>query len=81
MTPRITGKYTQTTAGGETVKAFVPHPLPPARPQLEVDVATLTRAEQAIGRLAVAGSMVPSVDWFIYAFVRKEAPGALGPVS
>ena len=73
MTPRITGKYTKTTAGGETVKAFVPHPLPPARPQLEADAATLTRAEQAIGRLSVAGSMVPSVDWFIYAFVRKEA--------
>ena len=73
MAPRITGKYTKTTAGGETVKAFVPHPLPPARPQLEADAATLTRAEQAIGRLSVAGSMVPSVDWFIYAFVRKEA--------
>ena len=50
MAPRITGKYTKTTAGGETVKAFVPHPLPPARPQLEADAATLTRAEQAIGR-------------------------------
>lgn len=73
MAPRIAGKYTKTTAGGETVKAFVPHPLPPARPQLEADAATLTRAEQAIGRLSVAGSMVPSVDWFIYAFVRKEA--------
>ena len=73
MAPRITGKYTQTPAGGETVKAFVPHPLPPARPQLDVDAATLTKAEQAIGRLSVAGSMVPSVDWFIYAFVRKEA--------
>lgn len=73
MTSRVTGKHIQTTVGEETVKAFVPHPLPPSRPQLEVDAAALTRAEQAIGRLAVAGSMVPSIDWFIYAFVRKEA--------
>jgi Fic family protein len=31
------------------------------------------RAEQALARLEVAGEMVPSLDWFIYAFVRKEA--------
>ena len=30
-------------------------------------------AEQALVRLEVAGEMVPSLDWFIYAFVRKEA--------
>ena len=27
----------------------------------------------ALARLAVAGSMVPSTDWFLYGFVRKEA--------
>ena len=27
----------------------------------------------AIGRLDVAGAMVPSPDWFLYGFVRKEA--------
>jgi Fic family protein len=35
--------------------------------------ALLARAEQALARLEVAGAMVPSLDWFIYAFVRKEA--------
>jgi Fic family protein len=30
-------------------------------------------AEQALARLEVAGEMVPSLDWFIFAFVRKEA--------
>jgi Fic family protein len=31
------------------------------------------QAEQALLRLDLAGEMAPSVDWFIYAFVRKEA--------
>ncbi len=55
---------------------FVPHPLPPRKPPLEMEskrVALLARAEQALARLEVAGEMVPSLDWFIYAFVRKEA--------
>ena len=33
----------------------------------------LRAAEQALVRLELAGEMVPSLDWFIYAFVRKEA--------
>ncbi|MER9862287.1 Fic/DOC family N-terminal domain-containing protein [Mesorhizobium sp. M0185] len=33
----------------------------------------LGQAEQALVRLDLAGEMVPSLDWFIYAFVRKEA--------
>jgi Fic family protein len=33
----------------------------------------LRAAEQALIRLELAGEMVPSLDWFIYAFVRKEA--------
>jgi Fic family protein len=35
--------------------------------------ALLARAEHALARLEVAGEMVPSIDWFIYAFVRKES--------
>ncbi len=35
--------------------------------------ATLARAQHALARLEVAGEMVPSLAWFIYAFVRKEA--------
>src|SRR5690606_927349 len=35
--------------------------------------ARLRTAEQALARLELAGEMVASLDWFIYAFVRKEA--------
>jgi Fic family protein len=62
--------------GGEEVAAFVPHALPPADPPVVVDAALAERlraAEQALVRLELAGEMVPSLDWFIYAFVRKEA--------
>jgi Fic family protein len=73
---RVTGRNLVRTIGGEEVATFVPHPLPPRDPPLELDpkrAALLARAEQALARLEVAGEMVPSLDWFIYAFVRKEA--------
>lgn len=74
--PRTTGRHEHTAAAGEEVAAFVPHPLPPADPPLGVDgevADLLRRAEQGLARLEIAGEMVPSVEWFIYAFVRKEA--------
>jgi Fic family protein len=73
---RETGTYTTTTLAGEAVRAFVPHPLPPARPPLALNAALverLTAASAALDRLALAGAMVPSADWFLYGFVRKEA--------
>ncbi|OWJ69052.1 Fic family protein [Inquilinus limosus] len=76
MPKRATGRYERVTAGGEAVDAFLPFDLPPARPTLAIS-GTLERrlreAEQALLRLDLAGEMVPSLDWFIYAFVRKEA--------
>lgn len=76
MPKRATGRYERTTVGGEEVAAFVPHALPPVEPPLVVEAALAARlraAEQALVRLELAGEMVPSLDWFIYAFVRKEA--------
>lgn len=76
MPKRVTGRYERTLAGGEEVAAFVPHALPPSDPPVVVDGALgarLRAAEQALVRLELAGEMVPSLDWFIYAFVRKEA--------
>jgi len=73
---RITGRYERTLAGSEEVLAFVPLPLPPREPALDLDDQIgkrLRAAEHALARLDLAGEMVPSVDWFIYAFVRKEA--------
>ncbi len=76
MPKRATGRYERSTVGGEEVAAFVPHALPPVDPPVVVDAALAERlraAEQALVRLELAGEMVPSLDWFIYAFVRKEA--------
>ena len=73
---RKTGIYERTTVGGEEVAAFVPYPLPPKAPRLKVGPAlasVLGRAEAALARLELANAMVPSVDWLIYSFVRKEA--------
>lgn len=74
--PRTTGTYRVTTAGNEEVRAFVPVPLPPANPPLALDeslMALHAEAVAAVGKLSVAGAMVPSPQWFIYGFVRKEA--------
>ena len=73
---RVTGRYERTAVAGEEVRAFVPRPLPPVDPPLSLDseaLALLGRAERELSRLELAGEMVPSVDWFIYGFVRKEA--------
>ena len=74
--PRQTGTYITTTTGGESVRAFLPHPLPPAEPPLELSddiVRSHANALTALAQLTVAGNLVPSTDWFLYGFVRKEA--------
>ena len=73
---RSTGTYRTTEVAGEKVRAFVPHPLPPRNPRLGLTGALAglhAEALSAIQRLEVAGGMVPSPDWFLYGFVRKEA--------
>ncbi len=73
---RTTGVYQISKSGGEEVRAFVPHPLPPRDPPIVVEgpvAAALAEGNAALGRLAVAGAMVPSAEWFLYGFVRKEA--------
>jgi len=76
MPTRNTGRYQRVAIGGETLNAFIPEALPPKKPPLAIAGNLETRlrqAEQALVRLDLAGGMVPSLDWFIYAFVRKEA--------
>ena len=73
---RQTGVYERTSVGGEKVAAFVPHALPPSLPPLEVSrelESLLSRATESLRVLEVSGDMVPSIGWFVYAFVRKEA--------
>jgi cell filamentation protein, protein adenylyltransferase len=71
----LTGHYEVTAVGGEQVKAFVPHPLPPDAP-LELSHARqqlLERATLALGRLDSVTLLLPDPDLFLYAYVRREA--------
>lgn len=72
---RTTGTYAISTTRGESVRAFVPHPLPPADPTLSpAAYLDLNRqAELALARLAGVSGLVPSVDWLLYSAIRKEA--------
>jgi Fic family protein len=73
---RVVGTSERRTLAGEAVEAFVPESLPSRSPPIAMNatmVERLKRAEQALARLDLAGELVPSLDWFIYAFVRKEA--------
>jgi Fic family protein len=70
-----TGKYIETTTGGERVKAFVPDPLP-ASCSLELSPADMTRMDEAgraLGRLDGVATLLPDPSLFIYFYVRKEA--------
>jgi Fic family protein len=70
-----TGDYRTSIAGGETVRAFVPRPLPPA-PPLDLDPARqrlLERATLAVGRLDSVCTLLPDPQLFLYAYVRREA--------
>ncbi len=73
---RSAGSYISTSAAGETVQAFLPAPLPVSKPPLLIEgplASRLAKAEAAIRHLEIAAQMVPSMDWFLYGFVRKEA--------
>jgi len=74
--PRTTGTYETISVAGENVRAFIPHRLPPAKLDLKLagNLASLNqKAESGLAALEAAGRMVPSLDWFVYSFVRKEA--------
>jgi len=60
---------------GESVRAFIPHPLPPTGPALAQDsfIEQNRRAELALARLSGVSGLVPSVDWLLYSAIRKEA--------
>lgn len=75
MATRKTGRYVSTENNGETVRAFIPHPLPPV-PPIEMNQALevlLHDAEQSCRLLNLASKMIPNLEWFIYCFLRKEA--------
>ena len=72
---RITGIYETSSAGGESVRAFVPLPLPP-EPELDLGGQRLQLLEQAtlaVGRLDSVSTLLPNPQLFLYAYVRREA--------
>ena len=72
---RVTGSFVTSTTLGESVRAFVPHHLPPAAPVLEASsYAELNRtAELSLARLQGVAGLVPSIDWLLYSAIRQEA--------
>lgn len=72
---RISGNYQITTTLGESVKAFIPAPLPPSKPVLSPDcyVKQNQAAKLALARLSGVSSLVQSIDWLLYGAIRKEA--------
>lgn len=70
-----TGHYQTTTVGGETIRSFIPFPLPP-RPPLESTSTRQRMLEQAtlaLGRLDAISLLLPDPSIFLYAYVRREA--------
>ena len=75
MERQATGLFTTSVAGGEAVRAFVPHPLPPV-PTLDLSgprQQLLERATLAVGRLDSISMLLPDPQLFLYAYVRREA--------
>lgn len=72
---RQTGSTKPTTAGGQTIRGYIPHPLPPDPPLAltNADYDLMERANRALGRLDGISTVLPDVDLFIYMYVRKEA--------
>jgi Fic family protein len=68
------GRYVTTSAVGETVRAYVPRPLPPTPP---IDLTGLSglvsEAMLALGRLDGVRAIAPDTSLFLYMYVRKEA--------
>ena len=75
MRREATGHYEDSATAGETVRAFVPDPLPPEPPVLLVGPlqALHERALLACGRLDGVSTLLPNPELFLYAYVRREA--------
>lgn len=68
------GRFASANFGDETVRAYVPPPLPP-RPPVELGglMPLIEQANRALGRLDGVTSILPSPPLFLFMYVRKEA--------
>ena len=71
---RRPGRHIETVAFGETVRAFVPAPLPPDPPlHLHPLLNKLADAERKLGALDAISDLLPDPELFQYMYARKEA--------
>ncbi|MEM9776931.1 MAG: Fic family protein [Chloroflexota bacterium] len=67
------GKYIQQPTG---YRAFVPEPLPPSKPPIQINgnlQIKLSQADRVLGRLDGSILTLPNPDLFVFMYVRKEA--------
>ena len=69
------GRYEISNTSGEQIRAFIPHDLPPEPPLDLADThqRLLERATLALGRLDSLSLLLPDPNFFLYAYVRREA--------
>jgi Fic family protein len=75
MNRGLTGRYHVEKHRDETVRAFVPFPLPP-KPDLKIDSTLAEEIDQAhlsLGRLDSISALLPNINLFLYMYIRKEA--------
>lgn len=71
--PNRAGVYVEQPQG---YRAFIPNPLPPNEPPIEIDAEMwqlLSQADRALGRLDGSTDALPNPDLFVFMYVRKEA--------
>ncbi len=69
------GQYITALGGVVSYKAYRPNPLPPS-PIIEMDtemVALLFKAHNYLGKLDMMSELIPDMNMFLSAYVRKEA--------
>lgn len=75
MKRNLQGRYVTVSTVGETVRAFVPAPLPP-RPPICWAPELRDKFDQALlalGRLDSVSTLLPDTSMFLYMYIRKEA--------